>query len=167
IGTTTITVDARNAGLNPGTPATASSVFTISAIPPAGGNPIVTSFGTIAAPEASERRFTVDVPAGASNLTVTLRGGTGDADLYVKFGAPPTETDNDCASNQGGPGGQTEETCVLVATPGTWHILVTAFSDISNVTVEARYTMGNRVTNGAPVTGLTAAAGGKWLYTID
>src|SRR3546814_17783477 len=30
-------------------------------------------------------RYTLDVPAGASNLVFTISGGTGDADLYVQF----------------------------------------------------------------------------------
>ncbi len=167
LGSTTVTVEAKNAGLASGAVASVSTSFTINAAAPPANAPIVTSFGTLSAPQQSERRFTVDVPAGAANLTVTLRGGTGDADLYVKYGAPPTTTDNDCASNQGGANGASDETCVLIATPGTWHILVVAFSDIANVSVEARYTMSNLLTNGAPVTGLTAAAGGRWLYAID
>src|SRR3546814_8412394 len=36
--------------------------------------------------------FTLDVPSGASNLVFTMSGGSGDADLYVKFGSAPTDS---------------------------------------------------------------------------
>src|SRR5690606_17426118 len=41
-------------------------------------------------------RYTLDVPAGASNLAFTISGGTGDADLYVKFGEEATDSVWDC-----------------------------------------------------------------------
>ena len=43
-----------------------------------------------------ELRFTMEVPAGASNLEIQISGGTGDADLYVRFGAAPTTLVYDC-----------------------------------------------------------------------
>ena len=33
--------------------------------------------------------YTLAVPAGATNLTITMSGGTGDADMYVKAGSTP------------------------------------------------------------------------------
>ena len=36
--------------------------------------------------------YTMVVPAGACNLTFMTSGGTGDADLYVRFGSAPTDT---------------------------------------------------------------------------
>ncbi len=38
----------------------------------------------------SQKFWTMSVPAGATNLTISTSGGTGDADLYVKFGSAPT-----------------------------------------------------------------------------
>ena len=40
--------------------------------------------------------YTLVVPAGATNLTFTMSGGTGDADMYVKFGSAPTDSSYDC-----------------------------------------------------------------------
>lgn len=37
--------------------------------------------------------FTVDVPEGSSDLSFVMLGGTGDADLYVRFGSQPTTRD--------------------------------------------------------------------------
>ena len=41
---------------------------------------------------ASEKFFKIDVPAGQLKLEISMSGGTGDADLYVKKDAMPTTT---------------------------------------------------------------------------
>jgi hypothetical protein len=51
--------------------------------------------------------FHIRVPAGATNLVFALSGGTGDLDLYTRFGAPPTYADWDCRPYLGG----NAETC--------------------------------------------------------
>jgi hypothetical protein len=38
----------------------------------------------------SELYFSIEVPAGQTKLEISMSGGTGDADLYVKRGALPT-----------------------------------------------------------------------------
>jgi hypothetical protein len=40
--------------------------------------------------------YTMVVPAGATGLSFAISGGTGDADLYVKFGSAPTTSVYDC-----------------------------------------------------------------------
>src|SRR5689334_12156495 len=44
----------------------------------------------LAGSRGAQLGFQIDVPAGSTQLTFRLSGGTGDADLYVRFGAPPT-----------------------------------------------------------------------------
>jgi hypothetical protein len=44
----------------------------------------------------SQQFWTMSVPAGASNLQFQTSGGTGDADLYVRFGSAPTTSTYDC-----------------------------------------------------------------------
>src|SRR5580765_6936200 len=39
-----------------------------------------------------EQHFSIDVPQGATNLRFVQSGDTGDADLYVRFGADPTRS---------------------------------------------------------------------------
>lgn len=46
----------------------------------------------------SKIHFIMNVPAGASNLSFASSGGSGDADLYVRFGAQPTTSTYDCRS---------------------------------------------------------------------
>jgi len=40
--------------------------------------------------------YTFDVPSGANNLNFVMSGGSGDADLYVRYGAAPTSSTYDC-----------------------------------------------------------------------
>ena len=80
--------------------------------------------------------YSLSVPAGASNLRFNTSGGTGDADLYVKFGSKPTLSSFDCIS--GGP--NTTESCALPsATAGTWYVLVHAYSKITGVSLTGNY----------------------------
>lgn len=67
--------------------------------------------------------YTMSVPAGASNLTFDMAGGTGDADMYVKFGSAPTDTSYDCRPYKNG----NVENCTL-ATPsaGTYYVRLKA-----------------------------------------
>ena len=69
--------------------------------------------------------YTLVVPTGATNLTFTMSGGTGDADMYVKFGSAPTDTVYDCRPYLGG----NAETCTFAApSAGTYYVRVKAYS---------------------------------------
>ncbi|HKI04415.1 MAG TPA: pre-peptidase C-terminal domain-containing protein [Thermoanaerobaculia bacterium] len=74
--------------------------------------------------------WTVDVAAGAKPLTVTTEAGTGNADLYVRFGAPPTLSLTDAVS-----AGSANQESVTVAAPrvGRYYIGVYAKSPYSGV----------------------------------
>ncbi|MBJ6763840.1 M4 family metallopeptidase [Myxococcaceae bacterium JPH2] len=86
------------------------------------------------APGAPDARSLVSTP---SKLTITLSGGTGNADLYVRFGAQPTLTTFDCQSALPG----NEEVCAFVApTPGRYYIMVYGKADYTNVTLKASFT---------------------------
>jgi serine protease len=84
-------------------------------------------------------KYTMVVPAGATNLTFTTSGGTGDADMYVKFGSEPTDTVYDCRPYKSG----NAETCTF-ATPsaGTYYINLKAYSTFSGVSLLGDYTTG-------------------------
>lgn len=86
----------------------------------------------------SEQRWTLQVPSDSINLKFVTSGGSGDADLYVKYGAAPTPTSYDCKSE----GSTTAETCSLpAATPGTWHVLVKGYSAFSGTSLTGSYTI--------------------------
>ncbi|MDQ2070256.1 S8 family peptidase [Natronospira bacteriovora] len=86
----------------------------------------------LSASTGQELHFTMSVPSNASNLSFQISGGTGDADLYVRFGAPPTTSDWDCRPYRWG----NEETCEF-SNPqaGTWYVMVRAYESFSGVSL--------------------------------
>ena len=88
----------------------------------------------VAGAKGEEALFSIDVPEGASTLTVTLSGGTGDADLYVNQGATVSQNDWDCRPYKGG----NEESCVMSApAAGPWSVLLHGWSDYAGATLTA------------------------------
>lgn len=80
--------------------------------------------------------YTVAVPSGSAQLKVTIAGGSGDADLYVRSGSAPTDTVYNCRPYLSG----NNETCTISApAAGTWHVRVKAYSTFSGVTLTAQY----------------------------
>ena len=83
--------------------------------------------------------FTMVVPAGASNLTFRLSGGTGDADLYVRLGAVPTDSTYDCRPYRNG----NAETCTFASPQaGTYHVRLKAYSSFSGASLVGDYQAG-------------------------
>lgn len=81
--------------------------------------------------------YTADIPAGARNLVVTISGGSGDADLYVKFGSAPTTSSYDCRPYRAG----NSESCSF-ANPktGKYYVQLRGYSSFSGVTLKATWT---------------------------
>lgn len=80
--------------------------------------------------------YSLTVPAGVSSLTFETGGGTGDVDLYVKFGASPTATSFNCRPYVGG----NYEVCTFSSpAPGTWYVMLNGWSNYSGATLTARY----------------------------
>ena len=78
--------------------------------------------------------YTLDVPAGSSVLNVNISGGSGDADLYVRFGSNPTTSTYDCRPYRNG----NSETCSFTnPAAGTWYIRLRGYRAFSGVTLEA------------------------------
>ena len=86
----------------------------------------------VSAAQGNWQHYTLNVPAGSTSLNAEITGGTGDADLYVRFGAEPTTSTYECRPYKWG----NEETCT-VNNPqaGTWYISVRAYSAFSGLTV--------------------------------
>jgi serine protease len=82
-------------------------------------------------------RFAIDLPNGATDLHISMSGGSGDSDLYVRFGAEPTFTEYDCRPYLYG----NEESChIPAAKAGRYYLLLHGYSDFSDVTLSATYT---------------------------
>ncbi len=78
--------------------------------------------------------YTYARPAGATAMRFTTSGGSGDADLYVKFGSAPTLQSYDCRSA----GATTAESCIINnAQSGTYYVMINAYSAYSGMTFQA------------------------------
>jgi len=107
--------------------------------PPTGtltnGTPVTALSGSA----GTELRYTLVVPAGATGLKFVTTGGSGDADLFVKFGSAPTTTSYDCKSE----GSTNAETCnIATAQAGTYHVLVRGYSTFSGLSLTGSYNTG-------------------------
>ncbi|MCP4985826.1 MAG: hypothetical protein GY928_07100 [Colwellia sp.] len=80
--------------------------------------------------------YYIEVPHGASNLTITTSGGTGDVDIFVKSGGVVSKTDFDCKSTSP----DNSESCYFkTPTSGLYQVLIHAYDPITNVSLKARF----------------------------
>jgi serine protease len=116
----------------------------------------------LAASAGASLNYTMVVPAGATNLKFVMSGGTGDADLYVKFGSAPTDSSYDCRPYLGG----NAETCnIATAQAGTYYVRVKAYSTFSGVSLTGSYSTGS--TNTAPTANFTSSTSGLTATFTD
>ncbi|NVJ60654.1 MAG: M20/M25/M40 family metallo-hydrolase [Gammaproteobacteria bacterium] len=79
--------------------------------------------------------YTMEVPAGAKNISFSISGGSGDADLYTRFGSEPTDSAYDCRPYRNG----NNETCSGSQSGGIYYIRVKAYSNFSGVSLVGSY----------------------------
>jgi len=118
----------------------------------------------------TQLQFSIDVPSGASNLAFTMSGGSGDADMYVKYGSAPTSSSYDCRPYVGG----NSESCPIAdVQTGTYHVMLNPYSAFSGVSLLAAFDEGGG--GGNPPSGgdeldlsnLSGAAGTNQYFTLD
>ena len=139
--------------------------------PPSNGNVLANGVAktNLAGSASQQLSFTMEVPAGATALNFDMAGGTGDADLYVKFGSAPTTSSYDCRPYKGG----NAESCpIATAQAGTYHVKVIGYSAFSGVNLTGSFTEpstgGGTATGGsASVTDITVARRAWTYYTVD
>ena len=119
----------------------------------------------LAGARSGKQYFKVSVPEGATGLTFTLSGGTGDADLYVRHGGAPTTTSYDCRPYRTG----NNESCTFAApAEGDWYVMLNGFSAYSGVSLVVTWTGGYvRLEPGVQVAGLSGAAGTSQVFTVQ
>ena len=77
-----------------------------------------------------EQLFKIAVPDNASSLVVSIEGGFGDADLYVRRGDSPNLSEFDCRPFLAGNG----ESCEFVdPSAGEYFVMLRGFSDYTGV----------------------------------
>ena len=119
--------------------------------PAAGGGSNVLQNGVpvtgLSGATGTQQFWTMSVPSGATNLQFQTSGGTGDMDMYVRFGSPPTFTTWDCRPYAG----DNNETCTF-PTPaaGTWHVMLDAYAAYSGMTLVGSYQTCNSISDVEP-----------------
>ena len=90
--------------------------------------------------QGSSQLFSFSVPAGARALRIITSGGSGDANLYIRFGQAPTTSLHDCNSGDA----RANEKCLINnPTAGTWYALIDGYSAYAGVTLLADYDLTN------------------------
>ena len=85
-------------------------------------------------------KYELVVPNGATNLLFATYGGTGDADMYVRYGNEPTTTAYDCRPFSFG----NNETCFFPAPrSGKWYVYLRGFSAATGVSLYTSFVDAN------------------------
>jgi len=141
---------------------TASASITVTA----GGPPTLTDgvpVTNISGATGSQQFWVMNVPAGKDTLTISITGGSGDADLYVRFGSQPTTSLFDCRPFITG----NNETCTFNApAAGSYFVMIRGFAAFSGVTLTGRTATTAVLTNGVPVAGISGASGSQQFWKL-
>ena len=89
----------------------------------------------VAGASNSFQTWKITVPAGSGTLKISIAGGTGDADLYVRKGAKPTTTTYDCRPFKAG----NSESCSFSSASGDYYISLRGYSAFTGVTLTGKY----------------------------
>lgn len=101
--------------------------------PPPGG---AATFPNLSATSGQWLRGSYTIPSGVSTVTFQISGGSGDADLYVRYGTAPTTTAYNCRPYLNG----NNEVCTINnPQAGTWHVGIRAYTAFSGVTFSYQY----------------------------
>ena len=109
--------------------------------------------------------FTIEVPTGATDIMFNMSGGTGDADMYVKFGSAPTDSSYDCRPYESG----NTEACTITSAGGTYHVRLKAYSNFTGVSLTASFTAANSlepISVSATDIAVSAGAWKNYTYTM-
>ena len=103
------------------------------------GDPYLTSgtpVSNLSGATGSAKYYRIAVPAGKTTLTVRISGGTGDADLYTRFGSRPTTSTYSCRPYLNG----NTETCTISnPAAGDHYIMLRGYTSYSGVTLTATH----------------------------
>ncbi|MFW2373094.1 MAG: PPC domain-containing protein [Gammaproteobacteria bacterium] len=83
---------------------------------------------------SSWQYFKVTVPAGNTTLDVSTFGGSGDADLYVRYGALPTSANWDTRPYLNGNNEYARMTNIVA---GEWYIGIYGYNGYSGLNLQA------------------------------
>jgi len=112
--------------------------------------------------------YKLTVPAGQTSLTFTQSGGTGDSDMYVRFGAAPDASTYDCRPYASG----NAESCPFTnPAAGDWYVMLNAYATYSGVSLVGTYSGstggGTVLTNGVATAAYSGSAGVMKCFTLS
>jgi serine protease len=113
----------------------------------------------------STLRYRITMPAEARNLRVSLTGGTGNADLYLRYSVEPTTTTYNCRPYLAA--GATELCTVASPAVGYWYVNVIGRTAYSKVTLRATYELPTVLANNATVAVPAASTGTTRRYMVS
>jgi hypothetical protein len=112
----------------------------------------------------SETLYRIDVPAGQTSLEIQISGGSGDCDLYVMYGTPPTVIDYDYRPFTAG---NDETVSINNPTAGPWYILLHGYNAYDGVTLRASYGNIFLIENDTTLYDLSGPLGSETFYKIE
>jgi carboxypeptidase T len=114
------------------------SVLAVFGTPVTSGVPVTNvSSGTLA--RSQGLLYRIVVPAGATKLTATFTGGTGDGDIFVQRAIPPDDSGKEVGCHSWN-GGNAEACSVTNPQKGTWYIFVAVYDPYAGATFTATVT---------------------------
>jgi serine protease len=136
--------------------------------PPPTGDELVNGVAVtgLSASTGNDIVYTMEVPAGATNITFSMSGGSGDADLYTRFGSAPTDSSYDCRPYRNG----NSETCTGTQSGGTYYVRIKAYSSFSGVSITGSYTepgTGGPTPVDSTVSNISVSSGAWQRYTLN
>jgi bacillolysin len=113
---------------------TVASAWAAVGVPNAIAYTVLDTRTNLSAGKNAQTSFSYAKPAGATAMKFTTSGSNGDADLYVRFGAPPTTATYDCRSA----GATSNEGCTITgAQSGTYYVMINAYAAYTGLTFQA------------------------------
>jgi hypothetical protein len=140
--------------------------------PPDNGGVNTISFDenkTVSGLASSEQLYSLEAQSGLNTITVNTSGGTGDADLYIKFGSEASSSNYDCKSSTS----TNNETCTLPAQVGSYSIAIKGYSDFADVNLIATSTTSTtdpvqgKLNNNIAITAINLVEDETKQYYID
>ena len=114
--------------------------------------------------QGEELEYYIDVPAGATNLSFVMSGGSGDADLYVRFGSAPTTGTYDCRPYTAG----NNENCDFASpSTGRYYVMIRGYSAFSGTSLTATFDQGGGGGGSIDESNLSASRGDWNYFTIE
>ncbi|RFC46787.1 MAG: Chitobiase/beta-hexosaminidase C-terminal domain-containing protein [Verrucomicrobia bacterium] len=139
--TATTTLKAKAFKLGSNSSATATAVYTVDSEPPSFDTGLSNGVAGLSGAQGSQSYFKFTIPPGDSNdrLTISTVGSSGDSDLFVKFGSPPSSSSFDFRPSM--VTGSNETVVIQRANvanwEGSWYLLLVGQQAYSNLSVRA------------------------------